>query len=511
MDIDVAQRCDRVGTVFVLCVVIGMLISKLQGGGEPAGAIDYKSVDTKSTGGVSAVSLSGEELTLEKSALRELGDSLNGSLLLPSDAGYDTARSVWKGMIDRHPALIAVCADGTDVMNAVTFASERGLLVAVKGGGHSFPGKSVCEGGLMIDLTPMHSVDVDVDRQTAVVGGGALLGHLDTATLAHKLATTTGIVSHTGVGGFTLGGGFGRTDRKFGLAIDNLLAADLVTADGQLHHVSADENPDLIWAIRGGGGNFGVATSFTYQLHPFEPQIYGGNIVYPIDQAKDVLTFYAEFSNSLPHEANVEPVLFVTPEGVPLITVEAFYAGDHKAAELLFAPLRANGRPVADDIGPLSYSTMQTKYDGAMAHGQQNYLKSGFFMELTPDVIDAIVENFDAEHISMSWFQHMGDRTSQVAPDATAFAHRNVHSNFGIQGFWKDEAESEARIAAIRQYYAAVEPHMNGFYTNLHEDTETKTWGNYGGNYDRLVRIKTAVDPANLFRLNSNIRPGTSS
>ncbi|MDH3747483.1 MAG: FAD-binding oxidoreductase [Gammaproteobacteria bacterium] len=465
----------------------------------------------KLSGEISAVGLTGEELTLEKAAVQELGDSLNGNLLLASDGGYDNARRVWNGMIDKRPALIAACADAADVQNAVTFASERGLLVAVKGGGHSFPGKSVCDGGLMIDLSSMQSVNVNVDDQTAVVGGGALLGHLDTATLPHNLVTTTGIVSHTGVGGFTLGGGMGRTDRKFGLAIDNLLAADLVTADGQLRHVSADENPDLYWAIRGGGGNFGVATSFTYRLHPFDPLSYGGSIVYPFEQAKDVLNFYAEYSDSLPDEANIEPVAFVSPDGVKLIAVETLYAGDHTEAEQVFAPLRAFGQPVVDEIGPLSYQKMQTQYDGAMGHGVLNYLKSGFLPELTPASVDAIVESFDGERVSMVWFQHLGGQTARVAPDATAFAHRNVHSNFGIQGFWTDETESDERIAAIRKHYAAVEPHMYGFYTNLNEDTEKKTWRNYGSNYKRLVEIKTKFDPENLFRLNSNIKPESLS
>jgi FAD/FMN-containing dehydrogenase len=456
------------------------------------------------------VSLAGEELSLETAAVKELGESLSGRLLLSGDDGYDGARTVWNRMIDRHPALIAVCANAADVRNAVTFASERGLLLAVKGGGHSFPGKSVCEGGLMIDLSQMQSVEVNAGEMTALVGGGALLGHLDAATFEHNLATTTGIVSHTGVGGFTLGGGFGRTDRKFGLAIDNLIAADLVTADGQLRHVSAEENPDLHWAIRGGGGNFGVATSFTYLLHPFDPTIFGGSIVFPFEQAKDVLLFYAEYSESLPDEANVEPIATVTPDGVKVILLETFYAGNHKDGEKVFAPLRAFGKPVADDIGPLSYAKMQTIYDGVMTHGLLNYLKSGFLMELTPAAIDAIVENFDAEHISMIWFQHMGGQTARIAPDATAFAHRNVHSNFGIQGFWTDPAESEVRIAAIRKYYAAMEPHMAGFYTNLHDDTEEKTWSNYRRNLERLVKIKTEFDPENLFRLNANINPAST-
>jgi FAD/FMN-containing dehydrogenase len=472
-----------------------------------AAAAAFPACGTRVSDPILAVGLDGEELSLEASAVKELGESLSGQLLLSDSEGYDAARAVWNGMIDKRPALIAVCIDVADVQNAVTFASERGLLVAVRGGGHSVPGKSVCDGGMMIDLSSMHSVDVDPENRTAVAGGGALLGHLDKATLEHSLATTTGIVSHTGVGGFTLGGGFGRTDRKFGLAIDNVLAADLVTADGQWRHVSADENADLFWAIRGGGGNFGVATSITYRLHPFDPTIYGGSVVYPFEQAKDVLLFYAEYSESLPDEANVEPVGTVSPEGNEILVVEVAYAGDHKEAERVFAPLRAFGKPVFDDIGPLSYQELQTRYDGAMRHGLLNYLKSGFLPQLTPAAIESIVENFDSEHISMIWFQHLGGQTARVAPDATAFAHRGVHSNFGIQSYWTDGAESEARIAAVRKYHAAMEPHIGGFYTNLNEDTEQKTWGNYGKNYPRLATIKAQYDPENLFRLNANIKP----
>ena len=472
-----------------------------------AAAATFPACGTRVVEAIPAVSLAGDEVMLEAAAVKELAESLSGRLLLSGDDGYDGTRTVWNGMIDKHPALIAVCADAPDVQNAVTFASERGLLLAVKGGGHSFPGKSVCEGGMMIDLSQMHSVEVDAENKTAAVGGGALLGHLDSATLAHNLVTTTGIVSHTGVGGFTLGGGMGRTDRKFGLAIDNVLAADLVTADGQLQHLSADENPDLFWAIRGGGGNFGVATSFTYRLHPFDPTIFGGNLIYPFDQAKDVLLFYAEFSDSLPDAANLEPIGTTSPEGDKVLVMDVFYAGDHKEGEKVFAPLRAFGKPVFDDIGPLSYQKLQTSYDGIMGHGLQNYLKSGFIPELTPAAIDAMVENFDNDLITMMWFQHMGGQIARVAPDATAFAHRNVHSNFGIEGIWTDPAEDEHRIAAVRKYYAVMEPHMAGFYTNLNEDTVEKTWGNYAGNYPRLAKIKGKYDPDNLFRMNANIKP----
>ena len=470
-------------------------------------AATFPACGTKVSDPIQAVSLAGDELSLEAAAVKELGESLSGRLLLSGDAGYDAARTVWNGMIDKRPALIAVCADAADVQNAVTFASERGLLLAVKGGGHSFPGKSVCEGGMMIDLSSMHSVDIDTDEKTAVVGGGALLGHVDTVTFAHDLATTTGIVSHTGVGGYTLGGGMGRTDRKFGLSIDNLLAADLVTADGQLRHVSAEENPDLYWAIRGGGGNFGVVTSFKYRLHPFNPKIYGGNIVYPFEQARDLLTFHAEYSATLPDEANVEPFAFVSPEGEKNIGVQVCYAGDHKEAEKVFAPLRAFGKPVVDEIGPMAYQKLQTGDDANMGHGLLNYLKSGYLPEVTPAAIEAMVGNYEGDHLPVFWFEHLGGQTARVAPDATAFAHRDVHSNFGIQAIWTDESQSDQIIAAVRKFYAAMEPHMAGFYTNLNDDTEKKTWGNYAGNYPRLVKIKTRYDPNNLFRLNANIRP----
>ena len=476
-----------------------------------AAAATFPACGTKLAGGVPAISLSGEELTLEAAAVKELGESLGGRLLLSGDDGYDAARTIWNGMIDKHPALIAVCADASDVQNAVTFASERGLLVAVKGGGHSFPGKSVCEGGMMIDLSSMHAVEIDADEKTAVVGGGALLGHVDTATFTHNLAVTTGIVSHTGVGGFTLGGGLGRVDRKFGLAIDNVLAADLITADGQLRHVSAEENSDLYWAIRGGGGNFGVVTAFKYQLHAFDPQIYGGNIVYPFEQAKDVLLFFAQYSESLPDEANVELIATVSPEGERTLGLEVCYAGVHKEAEKVFAPLRAFGKPLSDDIGPMAYATMQTSVDGLMRHGLLNYLKSGYLSEITPAAIDAIVENYEGDYLPAFWTQHLGGQVARVAPDETAFAHRNVHSNFGINAMWTDESESDQRIAGIRKFYAAVEPHMAGFYTNLNDDTEKKTWGNYAGNFPRLVKIKTKYDPDNLFRLNANIRPESQS
>jgi hypothetical protein len=470
----------------------------------------FPACDTKIAEPIAAIDLDGNELSLEAAAVKDLAESLSGQLLQTGDIGYDAARTVWNGMFDKHPALIVACADAADVQHAVTFASERGLLVAVKGGGHSFPGKSVCEGGMMIDLSRMSTVDVDAEAKTAVAGGGALLGHLDGATFPHNLATTTGIVSHTGVGGFTLGGGMGRTDRKYGLAIDNVLAADIVTADGQLRHVSAEENQDLYWAIRGGGGNFGVVTSFTYRLQPFDPQVFAGHILYPFEQAKDVLLFYAEYSETLPDEANVEPIGTVMPDGSKIMVVEVCYAGDHKEAERVLAPLRAFGKPAEDAVGAMPYQQMQTKDDVNMRHGLLNYLKSGYLTELTPTAIETMVEAFEGDMLPSFWFQHLGGQVARVAPDATAFAHRNVHSNFGINALWTDESESEQRIAALRKYYAAMEPHMAGFYINLHDDTEQKTIDNFSRNLERLVTIKTKYDPGNFFRLNANIKPAVT-
>lgn len=461
----------------------------------------------KTASTIDAVSGAGQEVSLERAAVRELAESLDGELFLDQHARYDEVRKVWNGMIDRHPALVVQCRSTADVANAVTFAGERNLLLAVKGGGHSFPGKSTCDGGMMIDLSPMHAVDVDVQARTARVGGGALLGHLDGAAFEHNLATTTGIVSHTGCGGFTLGGGLGRTDRLHGLAVDNVLAATVVTADGRVLQASAGENPDLYWAIRGGGGNFGVVTEFVYRLHPFDPTVYGGTLVYGFDQARDLLRFWAEFNQALPHEANIEPIWFVGEDGMRMIVVEVVWSGSHRAGEMVLAPLLDFGRRAGGNLGPMDYRQFQTKDDAYLGHGKLNYLKSGFMVDLTEDAIDAIVENYEGDWLPAGWFQHQGGAMAQVAPTDTAFVHRDAVLNLGINSVWTDPAETEPRVAAIRRYYSAVVPYTKGYYTNLNEESEQKTWGNFGENYPRLVEIKTRYDPTNLFRLNANIRP----
>ena len=456
---------------------------------------------------IQAISGDGEELSLERAAVKELGESLAGRLYLGSDEGYDTARMVWNGMHDKYPAMVVQCRSTQDVSNAVTFAAERGLLLAVKGGGHSLPGKSTCDGGMVIDLSRMHSVDVDPMAQTARVDGGALLGHLDSATFPHGLATTTGIVSHTGVGGFTLGGGLGRTDRNFGLAVDNVLAATLVTADGSVHQADPEENPDLFWAIRGGGGNFGVATDIVYRLHRFDPTVYGGTLFWSFDQARDLLRFWAEFNESLPNEANVEPIWYVGEDGQREILVEVIWSGDHGTGEKVLAPLANFGKLARGELGAISYADFQTQADGYMAHGTRNYLKSGFMVELSDGAIDAMVEYFEGDNLPSAWFQHQGGAMAQVATDETAFAHRDAVINLGVNALWTDRADDETRIAAVRDYYAALEPFVKGYYANLHDDSQNQTWGNYGENYPRLAEIKRQYDPTNLFRLNANIQP----
>ncbi|MCH8278562.1 MAG: FAD-binding oxidoreductase [Proteobacteria bacterium] len=454
---------------------------------------------------IPAVSSAGAEISIESAAIGELAGSLSGNLYLQGDDGYDAAKRVWNGMFDhKQPAMVVQCMSTYDVVHAVDFARDRNLLVSVKGGGHSFPGKCTSDGGMMIDLSQMYAVDVDVDAKTARVDGGALLAHLDSAALQHNLLTTTGVVSHTGVGGFTLGGGMGRTDRMMGLAIDNLLAATVVTASGDVVRASEDENADLFWGLRGGGGNFGIVTEFVYRLHPFNPTVYGGDLIYDID--RDFLEFYAELLATAPDEANIEPGFGPGEDGNMIAIVGVTWAGDHAAGEKALAPMLAFPGLKSGELGPKSYQAIQTQWDGLAAHGAQNYLKSGFLNEITAEVIEIMVE-FANRGETVSWFQHLGGATSRVAPDATAFAHRNVAVNFGIEYSSQDPAQNEAGIAAVREFYYALEPHMAGFYTNLNDDTEKKTWGNYGPNYPRLVELKNQYDPTNLFRLNANIRP----
>lgn len=461
-------------------------------------------VATSADTSIRGISLGGLEIELERAAIRELGDAMTGPVILSGHPDYDGARMIWNGMHDKRPALIARCMNSRDVSSAVTFAAERNLLVAVRGGGHSWPGKSVCDDGLMIDLSQMHHVDIDIDKQRAHVGGGALLAHVDTASLEKGLVTTAGVVSHTGVGGFTLGGGFGRLNRKYGLAIDNLRSAEIVTADGQIRTVSDEQNSDLFWAIRGGGGNFGVVTSFEYQLHPFDRNVLSGSIVWPIDQVRDVLEFYAEWSAGLSDELYVGPTIATTPEGARVIMMDVVYNGDPATGEKELEALRKVGTPMADGVIVQDYVVMQTNLDAAFAHGVRSYAKNGMVKEWSQGLIDAIIDADDpriflANHVA-------GGAVKRVGELDTAFPHRNAEIMLVVVSGWMDPAQDEELIAASRAVYKAIEPHVGGYYDNIDFDGSGAA-RNYGPAYDRLTKIKAQYDAGNLFRLNSNIEP----
>ena len=455
---------------------------------------------------IRAISLDGAEIELERTAVKELGESMTGPVLLSNHPEYDTARKIWNGMHDRRPALIARCLNSTDVSNAVTFAHDRGMLTAVRGGGHSWPGKSVADDGLMIDLSQMHTVTADPEKRRAYAKGGALLGALDAASLEHGLVTTAGVVSHTGVGGFTLGGGMGRLNRKYGLAIDNLRSAEIITADGQVRRASADENSDLFWGIRGGGGNFGVVTEFEFELHPFERNLLSGMLLWPLAQARDVLEFYAEWYQTLSDELYVGPALFALPEVGGVVAMEVVYNGDPAIGEKELEPLRKIGTPMDDGVTMQDYNVMQTQEDAGLAHGVRSYIKNGMVNEISQGLINMMVESYDGDP-RLSIFTHtLGGAAQRVGELDTAFPHRNAETMLGVGGGWMDPADDASAIAKSREWYYALEPFMGGYYDNIDFDG-AEAVGNYGPAYERLSKIKGKYDPGNLFRLNSNVHP----
>jgi FAD/FMN-containing dehydrogenase len=461
-------------------------------------------VATEAEASIRAVSLDRAEVELTKSMIREFGEAMTGPVMLSEHPGYESARKLWNGMHDKHPALIARCLNTQDIQRTVDFARDHGLLLAVRGGGHSWPGKSTCDGGVMLDLSQMTNVDVDMDTQTAWCDGGALLGNLDDATLAKGLVTTAGVVSHTGVGGFTLGGGFGRLNRKYGLTIDNVLGAEIVTADGQVREVSADNEPDLFWALRGGGGNFGAVSRFRYQLHPFDRNVLSGAIIWPFENARDVLEFYAEWSAGLSDEMYVGPTIATTPEGARVIMMDVVYNGDPAAGEKELAPLRAIGKPLLDGVIVQDYKVLQTNNDVAFGHGIRSYAKNGMVKAWSQALVDTML---DADDPRVFVGNHVaGAAVKRVGELDTAFPHRNAEIMIVIAGGWMDPAQDDELIAACRAYYRAIEPHLGGYYDNIDFDGD-ETPGNYGPNYSRLQGIKAQYDPGNQFRLNSNIEP----
>jgi len=449
--------------------------------------------------------------TVEETAVQEFKASLRGELLQPGDDGFDAARKVWNSMINKTPNLIIRCAGVADVINSVHFARTNNLLVAVRGGGRSVAGLSVCDGGMVIDLSLMKGVRVDPVARTASAEPGLTWGEFDHETQAHGLATTGGVVSHVGIAGLTLGGGFGWLMPKYGHSVDNLLSVDIVTADGQFRKASATENADLFWGVRGGGGNFGVVTSFEYRLHPVG-QVLAGMVMHPLKKAKEALKFYRDYSSTAPDELNCAAAFLTSPEGVPMCAIFVCYNGPIDAGEQVVRPLREFGPPVADQIQPMPYTVLQTVLDAATPSGVRNYWKSSFLKGLSDDAIDTIVDHFGTvtSPRSIVFIEHPHGAASRVNKDETAFSHREGQYSLLIMPAWIDPGEDEIHIRWGREFLEAMQPFaVDGVYGNyLSEDEEGRVKAAYGTTtYQRLVTLKNKYDPTNLFRLNQNIKP----
>jgi FAD/FMN-containing dehydrogenase len=475
--------------------------------------IRWYRVDAQDPTDLIAVRGDGGKVTIKGAALKELRAGLRGRLLLAQSEGYEQARQVLNPSIDKHPALIVQASGVADVRSAVDFARAQSLLVAVKCGGHSFSGQSTCDGGMMIDLSGFRGVRVDPAAKKAWVAGGTLLGAIDHEAMSHGLVTPLGTVSHTGVGGLTTGGGFGRVARRFGLALDNVMAVDVVTADGAFRHASQGENADLYWGVRGGGGNFGVVTSFEFQLHPMQRQVLGGSLVFPIARARELLAFYAEYSVAAPDDLYLDFFISRPPGGADGMTgFSACYSGPTSEADRVLEPLRKLGKPLVDDVKSIDYSALQRSTDTSDPRAFGSYLKNGFITEITPKLITAIVEGLEA-HPGRStdcYFQHSGGAIGRVAAGATAFAHRDSSHNLMASTAWPAGTDSAPHIGWARRFWATLEPFTQGVYVNHEGDVDAAgvaVNATYRENYARLVAVKTKYDAGNLFRLNANVTP----
>ena len=454
--------------------------------------------------------------------IETLAGSLRGRAIRPQDPDYDEARSVWNAMIDRRPALIVRAAGVADVMAAVTFARERDLPLAVRGGGHNIAGTGVCEGGVTLDLGAMRSVQVDPVRRLARVEGGATLADLDHEAQAFGLVTPGGVVSSTGVGGLTLGGGFGWLSRKHGLTADNLVAVELVTAEGRLVTASATENPELFWGLRGGSGNFGVATGFQFRLHPLGPEVLFGPTVYRLEEAAAVLRHYRDFAAAAPREVCVWADLMTAPplpflpealHGTKVLTLMQCYAGDPREGEAALAPLRGFGSPIGDAVGPLPFTAAQKILDETYAKGARNYWKASNHAGLSDGLIERLVALAAELPTPQSdiLICQLGGAIGEVAPEASAYPHRAAAFALAPGVRWTDPAEDEACIGWIRAAFEPLQAGADGAYVNFIAETEGREQDAYGANYARLAALKARWDPENAFRLNQNVRPAAGA
>jgi FAD/FMN-containing dehydrogenase len=452
--------------------------------------------------------------SLSDDVVAELSGTFSGQVLRPEDIGYEDARKVHNGLIDKRPALIARCRGTADVVDAVNFARKHGLEVAVRGGGHNVAGRATIDSGLMIDLMPMKAVYVDLKRRLVRAQGGATWAELNRETQLHGLAVTGGVVSTTGIAGLTLGGGLGWLMSKYGLALDNLQSVELVTADGQVIQTSAEEHPDLFWAVRGGGGNFGVATSFEYRLYPVGPTITGGLVAHPFECAREMLRFYRDFTASLPDEHTVFAGLIHAPDGsgTKLAAMVSCYSGSQADGEVAMRPIKEFGPPIMDALGPISYCQLNSMLDAAYPKGALNYWKSSFLSQLSNDAIEVMVENFARCTTPMGQLllEHFHGAATRVGATDTAFPHRAEGYNLLVLAEWMQPADTGQCVAWAKQTYTEMEPFFaSGRYVNYlgEDEMDEPVAAAYGPNYRRLQEVKTKYDPANLFHMNQNIRP----
>ncbi len=464
--------------------------------------------------------LNGGSVSVREDAVAALGDALVGDLLTSESAEYDEARSLWNAMIDRRPGLIVNCRSEGDVTLAVKFAAEHRVRLSVFGAGHNIAGNAVTDGGLMISFRKMNGVDVDPDSGTVRVEPGATLGDLDAATQAHALAVPTGINSTTGIAGLTLGGGFGWLSRKHGMTVDNLLSARVVLADGSVVVASESENSDLFWGLRGGGGNFGVVTSFEFQAHAVGPEILSGLIVHPFSDATEVLRAYRDFVKDAPDELTVWTVLRKAPplpflpedvHGTEIVILAAMYTGDISDGEAALAPLRAIGNPIADVIGPQPFTDWQQAFDPLLTPGERNYWKTHDFAEMSDELIDEVlgyVAKLPDPQCEV-FFAQVGGAQSRVSDEATAYQGRSAAYIMNVHGRWSDASKDETCVGWCRDLWNAIAQYATGeAYVNFMTQEEgDRLESAYGSSYVRLVELKNRYDPTNLFRLNQNIRP----
>jgi FAD/FMN-containing dehydrogenase len=456
---------------------------------------------------------------MNQSHIEQLREGVRGEVIAPGDERYDEARRVYNAMIERRPAVIVRPANSGDVMTAVRFAGDNDLPVAVRGGSHSVPGFGTCDDGVVIDLSSRRGVRVNPLTRTARAEGGATWGDFNAATYPFGLATTGGIISTTGVGGLTLGGGIGHLARGMGLSCDNLISADVVAGDGSFHVASDKDDADLFWALRGGGGNFGVVTSFEFRVQPVK-DIFGGPMFFELDRAADVLRYFREFIVDAPEQLGVFPAFQIAPplpfipedrHGEPFLAMVGCWAGELDEGEQAFAGLRDLGPRVAEMVGPMPYPALNSAFDALVPPGLQHYWKANFFRELTDEAIEAhLVHGPKLPTVNSTVHIYpINGACHQVAPDATAFAYRDATFATVIAGMWPDPADNDANIAWVRDYYDATAPHSEeGGYVNfMAEDDQDRIRANYKGNYDRLTQVKAKYDPHNLFRFNQNIQP----